>query len=225
VESLLDSFARNRLADGLPAAELQQMLSKGNAILLFDGIDELGSASARAALRAAVWKGMRLYPDCHFVFTSRLTGYDEVPFDKGIAIESATVLEFEAAGTPGFTSPEHFLPRSIVHRDLKPSNIFFSRREPPVIWDFGLAAAPFPRIERLFVAPFDNGQIAAFCQSWYRLREPTAAEAGRRASDLIRAIGEHSSTRKPGAESQPAYADGSHPPDAGFPAAWAGLAV
>jgi internalin A len=60
---------------------LQRLLKDGQCVLLFDGIDELGSVAVRQALRTAIWQAMDLFPRCRFLLTSRVVGYDEVGMD------------------------------------------------------------------------------------------------------------------------------------------------
>src|SRR5262249_1265946 len=45
-----------------------------------DGLDEVGNPAARRSLRDAVHEGMRRHPECRWLLTSRIVGYDEVPF-------------------------------------------------------------------------------------------------------------------------------------------------
>ena len=60
---------------------LQQSLLDGNAFLLLDGIDEVGDQRVRKGLRKAVLEGFYRYPNCRWLLSSRIVGYDEVPFD------------------------------------------------------------------------------------------------------------------------------------------------
>ena len=69
--------AHSRFEDSL----LGRMLESGQALLLLDGIDEIGSVEIRSALRGAVHEGMRRYRHCRWIITSRIVGYDEVPFE------------------------------------------------------------------------------------------------------------------------------------------------
>ena len=49
---------------------------------MLDGIDEIGSKEARLDLRDAVFDGMRRFPDCLWLLSSRIVGYGEVPFER-----------------------------------------------------------------------------------------------------------------------------------------------
>jgi internalin A len=81
-DKLLDRFCQHRLGQRLPRATLDQLLADNQALFLFDGIDEIGSVEVREALRKAIWGGMYKHLGCRFVFTSRIVGHNEVPFDK-----------------------------------------------------------------------------------------------------------------------------------------------
>jgi hypothetical protein len=75
--------ADRRIHGILDKSLLGQMLHSGQALFLLDGIDELGSVEILEALRGAVNEGIRRYPRCRWITTSRIVGYEEVPFDRG----------------------------------------------------------------------------------------------------------------------------------------------
>ena len=82
-DDLLDAFLRQPVAEPLKdGVYLRQMLSEGRALLALDGIDELGSKDARQRLRDAVFDGMRRFPDCLWLLSSRIVGYSEAPFEN-----------------------------------------------------------------------------------------------------------------------------------------------
>ena len=60
---------------------LRDRLAEGRALVMLDGIDELGGKDARLRLREAVFDGMERFPDCLWLLTSRIVGYGEVPFE------------------------------------------------------------------------------------------------------------------------------------------------
>lgn len=78
-QQLGDQRRAGRLYEG---GLIFQLLKKGQALLLLDGLDEIVSFDVRYALCEAVHKGMRRYPRCRWVLTSRIVGYDEVEFDQ-----------------------------------------------------------------------------------------------------------------------------------------------
>lgn len=92
-ESLIASFLDHPMARGLEGLreKLLHYLESGRAMVMLDGLDEIGNSRAREALREAVRDGMRRYPGCRWLLTSRVVGYDAVPFhaleprDSGLA--------------------------------------------------------------------------------------------------------------------------------------------
>jgi predicted NACHT family NTPase len=62
---------------------VELLLKSGRAFVLLDGLDELGNIAVRRKLREAVHTGMSEYQDAHWVLTSRVVGYDQVPFHIG----------------------------------------------------------------------------------------------------------------------------------------------
>ena len=80
---------------------LKQSLADGKTFLLLDGIDEVGDQEAREDLRKAVLDGLNRYPHCRWLLSSRIVGYDEVPFDmSGRDVESSSQLEQERSREP-----------------------------------------------------------------------------------------------------------------------------
>ena len=81
-DGLLQAFLSH--PDGEPLREgdyMRGMLAEGRALVMLDSIDELGGKDARLRLRDAVFDGMKRYPDCLWLLTSRIVGYGEVPFE------------------------------------------------------------------------------------------------------------------------------------------------
>lgn len=82
-DGLLNAFISQPIGEPLRDSDLlQSMLEQGRALLMLDGIDELGTKRARVDLRAAVYDGMRRFPDCLWLLSSRIVGYGEVPFGR-----------------------------------------------------------------------------------------------------------------------------------------------
>lgn len=80
-EGLLDAFLSQQLGEPLRDDDyFYSTLHEGRAFLMLDGIDEIGSKEARLDLRAAVFDGMKHFPDCLWLLSSRIVGYEEVPF-------------------------------------------------------------------------------------------------------------------------------------------------
>ncbi len=188
-DGLLDAFLSRKMSEPLLGDErryLMRTLEEGRAFLLLDGIDELGDRRARENLRNAVFDGFARYPDCRWLLTSRIVGYEEVPFDR----------EHDRSGEGG-------------HQDGSAGDLHgaFPRRAPrerrQALADIGsisggeetgLLRTPTRWTSRSrravirYVAPFDDRRIAAFARHWYIHREAAATRAGANASHLVRAV-------------------------------------
>lgn len=80
-ERLLEAFLEHSIGKLLPSREfVEERLSSGNAIVLLDGLDEVGNLSVRKKLKDAVHDGMAIYSKCQWILTSRIVGYASVPF-------------------------------------------------------------------------------------------------------------------------------------------------
>jgi predicted MPP superfamily phosphohydrolase len=75
----LQEQASGQLQLALPPNFLIHALESGEAVLLLDGLDEVGSAAERVDLRGKVQAFCRLYPALAVLVTSRIQGYDEAP--------------------------------------------------------------------------------------------------------------------------------------------------
>ncbi len=71
--------ASTQLSIALPEGFLEQALEAGQAVLLLDGLDEVGRPEDRAAMRDRVLAFCRAYPETPLLVTSRIAGYDEAP--------------------------------------------------------------------------------------------------------------------------------------------------
>ena len=154
---------------------MRQALAEGQAFLLLDGIDEIGDREARENLRSAVFDGMVRYPDCRWLLTSRIVGYDEVPIDSVRDQRDEPPFPEEPDGELRDTIP-HRRPRGLLsgrkHRGLLPRRPESRGGQIPV----------------RYIAPFDDRRIAAFARNWYVRREASASRASANADHLVRAV-------------------------------------
>ena len=177
-DGLLEAFLGREMSAPLREDDgryLRHALADGQAFVLLDGIDELGDREARENLRNAVFDGMDRYPDCRWLLTSRIVGYDEVPFD------SAHGRRYES---PFPDEPDGELRDTILHR--RPRGLLSSRRLRGL-----LPMRPESRggqIPVRYIAPFDDRRIAAFARNWYVRREASASRASANADHLVRAV-------------------------------------
>ena len=177
-DGLLEAFLGREMSAPLREDDgryLRQALAEGQAFVLLDGIDELGDREARENLRSAVFDGMVRYPDCRWLLTSRIVGYDEVPFDSAHSRRDEPPFPEE---------PDGELRDTITHR--RPRGLL-SGRKPR-----GLRPMrPESRGGQLpvrYIAPFDDRRIAAFARNWYVRRDASASRASANADHLVRAV-------------------------------------
>ena len=145
---------------------LKQTLDEGKAFLLLDGIDEIGDRRTREDLREAVFDGLARFPDCRWLLSSRIVGYDEVPFDTQ---RIRLAKELSLAGRSPQVREEVTQP---YRREQHPSMRRFEE---------GQAATRY-------IAPFDDNRIAAFARNWYRHRDAATQRARTNANHLVRAV-------------------------------------
>lgn len=82
-DGLLAAFLAQPVGEPLRDGDyLPGLLAEGRAFLMLDGIDELGGEDARRDLRSAVADGMRRFPDCLWLLSSRIVGYGDVPYER-----------------------------------------------------------------------------------------------------------------------------------------------
>lgn len=80
-EGLLDAFLEHRIGKLLHDRKtIEALLTKGRAIVLLDGLDEVGNLTVRRKLKEAVHAGISSYPNSRWILTSRMVGYESVPF-------------------------------------------------------------------------------------------------------------------------------------------------
>ena len=82
-QRLLDAFFNTLMAEPLKGfGGLEALIQQGRVLFMLDGLDEIGSVAVREALRGAVFEGFRAAPECHWLLTSRIVGYEQVSFDR-----------------------------------------------------------------------------------------------------------------------------------------------
>lgn len=82
IPEFLRQNARERLSVALREDDVTCALTSGGAILLIDGIDEVGDATRRGEINERVIALAAAYPDVALVVTSRIAGYDDAPLPR-----------------------------------------------------------------------------------------------------------------------------------------------
>ena len=185
-DGLLAAFLGHAMSEPLrEGGYLNEMLATGQAFILLDGIDEVGDQAARTNLRRAVFDGFARYPDCLWVLSSRIVGYDEVSFDRNPFDEAP----LGKARTSPLEGPAVYEDAGEYSNDPPPSNHgkVSMRRASRGFSATGRGIDDTPVVTR-FIAPFDDKRITAFARKWYIQREAAATRAGADASHLVRAV-------------------------------------
>ena len=176
-EGLVGAFLNHAMSKPLRGGEyLHQVLADGKAFILLDGIDEIGNETIRKNLRDAVFDGINRYPDSRWLLSSRIVGYDEVPFDNNF--ESAHLL------TDPRDSPE--VDRRMKH--LRPDDKEMLPRHDSRKVGNKARGVDDSQITTRYIAPFDDQRIEVFARNWYVQREAAATRAGEDAIHLVRAV-------------------------------------
>ena len=137
-------------------------LAEGRAFLLLDGIDEVGDRGAREDLKKAVLDGLNRYPRCRWLLSSRIVGYEEVPFDA----ESFQISEGRNIGENSAEIKQSVL-RKVVRTSGRSEENGFTTR---------------------YIAPFDDERITALVRNWYAQRERPASLARESTKHLVNAV-------------------------------------
>ena len=171
-DGLLDTFFSQPKSEPLRKGKyLYQMLEEGRALVLLDGIDEIGDPKAREDLRSAVFEGFDRYPRCRWLLSSRIVGYDEVAFNENLNPQT------------GQSPPREVLKKS------RSSDARIMREHPDIgrpetAQEFDDGRGVVTR----YIAPFDDGRIEKFARNWYVQREAAATRAGEDATHLVSAV-------------------------------------
>ena len=179
---LLRSFLNHSMSSALRGGDyLALMLSKGSAMILLDGVDEIADPRARKNLRKAVFDGFNRYPKCSWILSSRIVGYDEVRFDM-----DNVDREFHEEDPEFAVSSPGLIEESDPIFDMKEAeqavNVRLQRSSSKV-----LRRGPIVR----YLAPFDDRRINLFAQNWYHIREAARTRSTDSATHLVRAIHEN----------------------------------
>ncbi len=147
---------------------LGRLLESGQAIVLLDGLDEIGDAETRRALRSVVHAAMSKYPRVRWVLTSRSVGYEEVQFDgewQRVAGDGTKVSH-----SYGVNSDDHdWWQESAAARGLRE----LATVGPPRKGADGKTRTPRRKhllhlvATRLYLAPFDDRQVEQFATHWW----------------------------------------------------------
>ena len=170
-DGLLDAFFSRPVARDLDREKALGYLERGQAFVMLDGVDEIASETTRQALRDAVLEGVERYPGCRWLVTSRVVGYDLVPFHTVGSLETS---DYDRMQLHLLGDGEEEIAQKSRSLDDRVKDV---SRWMELRW-----------ADLLYVSPFSDPQIEQFSQAWYARYEQAAADAKQRAEDLFRAI-------------------------------------
>ena len=203
-DGLLKAFLQHEMSAPLIDGDvLQSALESGQALVLVDGIDEIGTPADRENLRAALYDGFVRFKNAAWLLSSRIVGYEEVPFSLldrpqrkmlgGATVEiNADVFKtLIKANWPAGETVE--INSDVLEPFLKPRSELSGLSNN---WEtFGKAVATrfversgHDIVATRYIAPFDDQRIEAFARNWYIQREAAATRAGEDAKHLVRAV-------------------------------------
>ena len=168
----------------LESAWLIEQLQAGEAIVLLDGLDEVGSRADREHLRdKIIFPLVRTFSDAYVMLTSRIVGYEEVSFER-----PEVVLFNESYRKPNEV-------RSIQpvasYRNTSPKSLHESSL--PFLPEGRVITPP---LERFYLVPFNDEDIAQFIQRWYVVRENDLVKREEAVKSLASAIRQSDSVRQ-----------------------------
>jgi len=80
----LEAACRRPYGVTLPAEGLEYLLLNGRAVVVIDGVDELGESRFRERFMQLVEGFANLYPLTRIIVTSRVVGYQDAPLDEAL---------------------------------------------------------------------------------------------------------------------------------------------
>ncbi len=161
--------------------DLAQVLGTGQAIVLLDGLDEIGDVRCREGLRRAILESaVPLYPRSKWLLTSRIVGYDDVAFHF-VGPRIGHVLYGEVWSNYVANVEENRAEAARVgYGELAGDLMAYKELK------YAEAASRF--LAPVYVLPFSDEQIARFAHNWYALREPDEHRRQTGADSLVQAI-------------------------------------
>jgi len=193
---LLQLFLNQPVAERLKSEPglLENLLQRGQVLVMLDGLDELADENTKGRLRAAVLEGILKYPGCRWLMTSRVAGYDRLPFHEfSESIMANTLNSLRDQTAIGSANP------------LISTALGWIKTVTGIPLDNPLLAAGLKVAKGfaehfltggklLYLAPFNDRQIEALVRNWYAEREANATVRGDSVRELVKAIHAHPGT-------------------------------
>lgn len=178
---------------------LDALLRSGQGWVMLDGLDEIGSASVRRTLRDIYYFAARDFPNTRFLLTSRIVGYEEVPFDLDYAevpMKDGGVMRVRVAKDSIFRQAGTILEADIPDEESRTSreNIetlrAYIEEIRQVVERYGSSST-----QRLYLVPFNDAQVSAFTRHWWMHHRGNPALAAAEAEEFLAALHAKQDTR------------------------------
>jgi len=131
---------------------------------MLDGLDEVSSEDVKKALREMVLRGIVRRKSCRWLLTSRVVGYDRVPFHE---FQEVQIVSPEYDPVVSFASPYAALSSREMAKDEALTHDFLADSEV------------------LYLAPFNERQIESLVRNWYAEREADPAKRTNSIKELL----------------------------------------
>jgi internalin A len=179
-QGLLDAFLAHPMAQPLGGREqVEEILQRGQGLVLLDGLDEIGSVEVRRKLREAILEGNAAHPGARWLLTSRIVGYDEVPF----------AVERMHPGKPESTVEDAV--DSLLVEDVAGPDAIEKAIDRVVVGPPGVRVN---WAHECYLAPFNDEQIRQFSRNWYLQHEAAESEQKRKSREFVSAVRGHEDT-------------------------------
>ncbi|HEY1081706.1 MAG TPA: hypothetical protein VGE29_05560 [Prosthecobacter sp.] len=187
-EKLLEAWLNNKLRPVSAAFEgkcdlLKQLFTSGQALVLVDGLDEVGDENLRGYLREAIWDGMDRYPRTRWIVTSRIVGYSAVALHQ-LVLNDGDDRKKQRKKQAATVQPE----AQGLHSPGKVSAGFSM--------DIMAKLTAVIQVTTLaYVAPFNQKQIELFAKNWMLAMGDNPHDAVRSTTHFIQGISERPATQ------------------------------
>ena len=167
LEFLFEYLKNERLH--FPKDLFDPYLKKGQAVILFDGLDEVAEPGLRGRVARLVEAFTLAYPDCRYVVTSRVVGYSGTA-RLGCEYSLATVRDFTLEDVRSFLSQWHRLAAAGLMGPGRSAETYASQQTEQLMQ----AIQSSPRIRELAINPLMLTVIALVHRDRVRLPDRRA---------------------------------------------------
>jgi energy-coupling factor transporter ATP-binding protein EcfA2 len=176
-ENFIKQYFKHIKFNGLSKNEsiTNEIFTRGQAFFLLDGLDEIVLDEHRKLLSGILNKGMEMYPDCKWWFTTRLVGFSQHGFWQCSKKKNEPI-----------TDNEFFFEQDLVYSKNVEETVKTKKELQEKAKGIDMIYAEV--CDELFISPFDNRQIKKFADLWYNIRERRSALIDSKIKDFFDAV-------------------------------------